>query len=287
MAIGHPIRPFLLVSFVLTLLAFHEPAEAIPVACITCGSTALVGPGIEGTVSYAVLSGVDFNNEVLGHSSGFFGLVPSGTLGPAVNPLPTDFVYLYELVNDGPSADFISSWTLSGGLVGPAAITSGTRLESTLFVDPSIPGLVSAGPAGATTGLGAGGTVDFENGLGDPQPVPVIPWGACLGSGPAGVQCSDGQADLFAASVVVSNWQETPTAIDLDPQWSGTVVWFASPFGPGTGNASITDGIASASGSIPVPVPEPSTALLVALGLGAMARARRGRFHPGGAKGSM
>ena len=62
-----------------------------------------MAPGIDATVSFAVISGANFNAELATHGIGFFGLVPQGTLGPPVNPVPTDFVYLYQLVNDGPS----------------------------------------------------------------------------------------------------------------------------------------------------------------------------------------
>ena len=121
--------------------------------------------------------------------------------------------------------------------MGPAAITAGTRLESTLFVDPDPlygpqGGLVSAGPAGAISGLtGATGTVNFQNGLGDPLPGPVPNWGACLWSA-GSADCSDGVADLLPTSVQVYNWAETPSAPDIDPSWSGSIVWFASRNGP-------------------------------------------------------
>ena len=183
----------LAVILAIVVLLTSQPGKtaAAPVPCIVCGNTPLVAPGVDGTVSYAVISGANFNAEVAAHAIGFFGAVPQGTLGPIVPPLATDFVYLYQPVNDGQDPSQIVSWTISGGNI-PAAITAGTRLESTLFVDPNPVfgpngGLVSAGPAGATTGLtGVTGTVNFENGLGDPLPGPVPVWGPCLGSGASG-----------------------------------------------------------------------------------------------------
>jgi hypothetical protein len=274
-------------SIVVTLFAFvliwQPRAEAVPVPCIVCGSVALGAPGVDGTVSFAVISGASFAAEVAGHSIGFFGLVPSGTLGPAVLPAAIDFVYLYQLVNSGPTADFISSWTISGGGVGAAsgAITAGTRLESTLFVDPNVApdALITAGPVVAATALGlsAGPLVDFENGLGDPNPSPAPPWGPCLGSGLSGVQCSDGKADLLPTSVLVTAWLETPAGGLIDPLWSGSVIWFSSPIGPITGSTAITAGALVAIGSVPVPggIPEPATLTLLGLGLAILGFASR------------
>jgi hypothetical protein len=273
-------------AFLAGILAWQPRAEATAIACIQCGSTALVGAAVDGTVSYAVVSGANFNAELVTHGIGFFGAVPQGTLGPAVNPAPTDFVYMYQLVNDLQDPSGIAFWSISGGGIGAGAISAGTRLESTLFVDPAL-GLVSGGPAGATTGLSAGPTVDLQNGLGAPLPTdPIFPWGACLGSGLAGVWCSDGQADLLAASVQVSNWQETPSGIQgtpggvlnwIDPSWSGSIIWIASPFAPVTGMTSITNGAGfTAGGNLPVPgVPEPGLPALLALGGLVLLRRRR------------
>lgn len=275
------------ILFLATVALWPNGVQATAITCIQCGNTNLSAAGVDGTVSYAVISGANFNAELATHAIGFFGAVPQGTLGPTVNPAPTDFVYLYQLVNDGQDQTGISSWSISGGGVGLGpAITAGTRLESTLFVDPVL-GLVSGGPAGGTTGLSAGPSVDFQNGLGAPLPTdPVAPWGPCLGSGPAGVQCSDGQADLLAMSVLVSNWQETPSGIlgtpggvlnEIDALWSGSIVWFASPFAPVTGTTSIVNAAGvMASGNVPVPsVPEPTTLALMGLGFAGIGYQRR------------
>jgi hypothetical protein len=254
----------------LGLLGWQPKAEALPVPCLICGSTPM--PDGVGTVSYAVITGANFNAEVGAHNIGFFGLVPSGTLGPPVLPAATDFVYLYQLVNNDPSIP-ITSWSISGGLVGSAsgAITAGTRLESTLFVDPTNgPALITAGPAAGITALGLSAgipVVDFENGLGDPLPGPVPPWGPCLESGFSGVNCSDGIADLLPASVLVHDWQETPSGVFLDPLWSGSVIWFASPNGPSTGTTTVSHLEGFSSGFVPVPVPEPTTLAILASGL--------------------
>jgi len=277
-------RLFLPLALVAGLFASLPRAEAGPVPCIICGSTPVAASGIEGVVSFAVISGASFAAEVPAHAIGFFGLVPPGTLGPPVLPAPTDFVYLYQLVNSGASPDLIMSWAISGGLVGSAsgAITAGTRLESTLFVDPNVgpPALITAGPVAAPTALGlsAGPLVDFENGLGDPIPGPTPPWGPCLTSGPSGVNCSDGEADLLLASVLVHGWGETPSLPLLDPLWSGSIIWFASPFAPGVGTTTITDAsglVASASVPVPTATPGPATVALLGLGLAGLAFARR------------
>ena len=273
------------------VLVWQPRAEAGPILCIVCGSTALAAPGVDGTVSFAVITGASFAAEVAAHGIGFFGGVPPGTLGPPVLPAPTDFVYLYQLVNSGVAGvnvDFISGWTISGGGIG-GTITAGTRLESTVFVDPNVgpATLISAGPVAAPTavGLSAGPLVNFQNGLGAPvggDPV-FPPWGPCLGSGVVGVNCSDGSAFLLPLSVLVGGWTETPTGGLMDPFWSGSVVWFSSPIAPVMGSTSIMAGPAVAMADVPVPgvpapgVPAPATLVLMGLGLAGLAIARRRR----------
>jgi len=289
-----PLRPIsIVVVLFVSVLVWQPSVEAVPVPCILCGSTALAAPGVDGTVSFAVITGAAFLAELGAHAIGFVGAVPSGTLGPPVPPAATDFVYLYQLVNSGlpgvPNVDFISGWTISGGGIGAGtgAISAGTRLESTLFVDPNllVPTLISAGPVVAPTavGLSAGPLVDFENGLGLALPGdPVPPWGPCLGSGAAGVNCSDGIADLLATSISVYGWTETPPDLPvdglMDPFWSGSVIWIASPNAPVTGTTTITAGLAVAGGPVPVPaIPEPATVILLSLGLAGLGFAHRRR----------
>ena len=265
-----------------TLCISTADVKAAAINCLSCGNVPLVTPNIDGTVSFAVISGANFNAELATHGIGFFGFVPQGTLGPIVNPAPNDFVYMYQLVNDGPDLSGISSWSISGGGISAGAITAGTRLESTLLVDPLL-GLVSRGPAGGTTGLSAGPSVELQNGFGPPLPTDPVPsWGPCVVSGPAGVQCSDAQADLLPTtlsptSVQISNWQETPSGTQLDAFWSGSIIWMASPFAPVTGTTSISNVAGfTANANIPVPgiatVPEP-TSLLGLLTLGTLGTA--------------
>ena len=257
-------------SIALTILTagliFQEQAVATPINVIQSGSTTITGPAVDGTVSYAVISGTDFNNELAVHNIGFLGSVPSGTLGPITPPANSDFVYLYQLVNDGTNPNPITSWTIGMGS-SSGVITHGGRLESTLFVDPGI-GVVSAGPSGATTGLSGGPTVDFINGLGGFVATnPILPWGPCLGSNGV-VDCSDGQADLLPTSIQVTNWQEAPSNPLLDAGWSSSIIWFSSPFGPTSGFTSIQDGGAAMTGIVPVSaVPLPAAVWLFGAGL--------------------
>jgi hypothetical protein len=257
-------------------LALQGQAVATAINVIQSGSTTITGPAVDGTVSYAVISGTDFNAELVTHGIGFLGAVPSGTLGPTVPPANSDFVYLYQLVNDGNNLNPITSWTIGMGSLS-GNITNGGRLESTLFVDPGV-GVVSAGAIGATTGLSGGPTVDFINGL-------AGNWGACLGSDGV-ADCSDGQADLLPTSTQVFNWQETPSGILhappgttnlLDAGWSSSIIWFSSPYGPTSGFTSIQDGGTAMTGIVPVAaVPVPAAVWLFGSGLlGLVGIARR------------
>lgn len=257
---------FIALSLFIAGLALQGQAAATSISVIQSGSVTITGPAVDGTVSYAVISGTDFNNELTAHGIGFFGSVPSGTLGPISAPANSDFVYLYQLVNDGSNLNPITSWTIGMGS-SSGLITHGGRLESTLFVDPGV-GVVSAGPSGATTGLSGGPTVDFINGLGFPVATDPIPnWGPCLGSNGV-VDCSDGQADLLPTSIQVTNWQEAPSGSLLDAGWSSSIIWFSSPFGPTSGFTSIQDGGTAMTGIVPVAVvPLPAALWLFGSGL--------------------
>ena len=99
----------MLAVLAITVMVLPNRGEAGPVPCITCGSVPLSVPGVDGTVSFAVITGANFNAEVAAHSIGFFGNVPQGTLGPIGAPAATDFVYLYQPVNDGLDPSLITS----------------------------------------------------------------------------------------------------------------------------------------------------------------------------------
>ncbi|MBT5456424.1 MAG: PEP-CTERM sorting domain-containing protein [Rhodospirillaceae bacterium] len=264
----------LLISLALlsALFVWDNRAHAVPINCIICGNTPLIAPGVDGTISFAVISGTDFNNELAAHGIGFFGAVPGGTLDAVPDvTAATDFVYLYQLVNDGQDPTPVSSYEVSLG-IPQALLTGGGRLESTLFVDPVL-GTVSAGPAGGTTALSPGPTVDFLNGLG------LGGFGPCQSSGPPGFNCSDATANLFAGKIQATNFAEAPAAPDLDPFWTSSIMWYSTPVGPGTGIASVF-GVtgASASGAVPTAVPEPGPFTLLGIGfvgLGLMRRRRK------------
>jgi hypothetical protein len=251
------------------VLAWAGAAQAIPVPCIVCGSTVIIGVGPNsGTVSYAVISGADF----LIQTFPFFGAVPSGTLdalGSAV--LPTDFVYMYQNVNTGLSLIFSHEVSIDGAA---ASLTAGGRIESTLFVDPFAVATVTLSPIPSTPpgipGLPVGlPVVDF---------VTFLNPGPCLGSGALpGNQCSDGTTNLLPTSVEMISFDETPAAPLLDPGWTSSIMWFASPLAPVFLPATefFADGT-SASGPVAT-VPEPSTAALLGLGLLGLASVRQRR----------
>lgn len=244
------------------VLAFGlaDRAQALPVPCVVCGSTPIVtGGGATGTLSFAVISGVDF----LVQGFPFLGAVPPGTLdllGSGV--LPTDFVYMYQLVNTGPA--LISSYEITLG--GAAAtLTAGGRLESTIFIDP-VGGLVSAGPTGTTLGLSGLSPIDWST---------FLP-GPCLGSAPDR-QCSDGSTNLLANSVEMIGFGETPSAPLLDPTWTSSIMWFASPLAPTFQPATVFDTVAGSGVGSVASIPEPSTGLLLGLGLAGIVSVRRRR----------
>jgi len=244
------------------VLAFGlaDRAQAVPVPCIVCGSTPIVtGGGAVGTLSFAVISGVDF----LPQGFPFLGAVPPGTLDAlGAGVLATDFVYMYQLVNTGPA--LISSYEITLG--GAAAtLTAGGRLESTIFIDP-VGGLVSAGPTGMTLGLSGLSPIDWS----------TFAPGPCLGSAPDR-QCSDGSTDLLANSVEMFGFGEAPSAPLLDPTWTSSVMWFASALAPTFQPATVFDTVGfSGVGSV-ASIPEPSTGLLLGLGLAGIASVRRRR----------
>lgn len=273
------VRPIVkrrLASLVLlsALFAWEDRAEAVPVACIACGSTAIAGPNVDGTISFAVISGANFLSEIAFHGIGFAGAVPGGSLDAVPNvTAPTDFVYLYQTVNDGQNATNISSYQVALG-IPPALLTGGGRLESTLFVDTVVGGPVSPGPIGVTTSLSAGPTVDFLNGLG------AGGFGACLGSG-ATAACSDATANLLPGAIQATNFAEAPSNPLLDPMWTSSIMWYSTPVGPRSGLASIFGGGTVGTGAVPIAALfEPDTinlfgAGLLALGLMAWRRRRQ------------
>lgn len=238
-------------------------AQAIPIVPIITGSTVIpTGGGGSATISYAVVSGADF----LIQGFPLAGAVPGGTLdalgGAGVSP--TDFVYMYQTVNTGFIP--ITSYDVFIGGAG-ATFTGGGRLESTLFVDPAT-GLVSAGPLGAITGLAPG--------------LPVLDWSVfaptpCLGSGGTR-NCSDGTTDLNPTTVSMYGFDETPSAVDIDPFWSSSIMWFSTPLAPVFTTATeYFAGLPAGSGIVagPAAIPIPAAAWLFGGALGLLGVVRR------------
>lgn len=263
---------FAMLAVFSAIFAWGDRVEAVPITCIVCGNTPLSAAGIDGTISFAVISGQDFNNEVALHGIGFAGAVPGGSLDAVPNVTsPNDFVYLFQTVNTGPDPAPIQSYQVSLG-IPPALLTGGGRLESTLFVDPALGGPVTAGPLGVTTGLSAGPTVDFLNGLG------VGGFGPCQSSGGT-ADCSDATANLLPGAIQAINFAEAPQAPLLDPLWTSSIMWFSTRIGPSNGTATIFDRAGnSASGFVPTAkIPEPAAIhlfLVGLLGIGVAARRR-------------
>ena len=106
---------FAALFLVTALLLGTSVARASVVSCIVCGNTNLG----TATINYAVISGTDFLSEVTTHNIGFSGAVPGGTLDAIPNAtLPTDFVYLYQLVN--LQGSLISDYTIAGAGISVA-----------------------------------------------------------------------------------------------------------------------------------------------------------------------
>jgi hypothetical protein len=255
-----------ILGLLFVLLACANVAQAVPVPCIVCGSTPIVGVAANaGTVSFAVISAADF--VIQGFP--FVGAVPGGTLDLLGSvPGPTDFVYMYQTVNTGgvPGTPLgsIASFEVDIGSTGPT-FTAGGRVESTIFIDPVI-GLVSLGPIGATPALTPGSpVVDFS----------IFMPGPCAGSA-GDRQCSDSTTDLLPTAVKSSSYGEAPSAPLLDPTWTSSIMWFATPLPPGLRLATIffADGT-SASGLVAAPIPEPGTLLLLGSALAGLAYWRK------------
>lgn len=159
---------FFTIFLATTLLLGTFVARASFVNCILCGNTSLD----TATLSYAVITGVDFLSEITAHSIGFLESVPGGTL------------------------DAIPNNAIAGAGISASLLTGDGRHESTLFVDPWLE-IVSPGTAGGTTGLSAGSQVDFLDGLDFGN------LGPCLGSAVPGIDCSDATARITAPTDAV------------------------------------------------------------------------------------
>ena len=216
-----------------------------------CGNTRALGTldvGIDGTVSFAV---IDMDVDPVGN-------LPVALFEPGLRSDPFDddarYVYLYQVVNDGPNPTSIEDLTVSLNTVQSDMITSWGHFARVSLSD-------AQGTVGQDIGLGG----NQVNAFGDIDNVafaePALantgvtqPGFALLADleAPLLVRVSDaGLVDTFKAN-------SDPIYNYNTPNFRSTLVGFTTNAPPGFDTVNFQDGGGQAMGIAASPVPEPS-----------------------------
>lgn len=249
-----------LISALILVGSLAKGADAVPMAGFT-GHTDISGGGVtDGTINFAVLTPGD---PLFGLLSGAF--VPGTDSGTLV---AGQFIYLYQLVNDGdlaPNAVLTSHSNSLGrpGNASPGSPSSWGAFGGLAFFDGGVaigPGLgplpTCSDVAGGCAGDGAGGDLDGAALFG------IAPAATTGLSGPVTIAGGPGPG----LGSIVASYLGIPGG-GLTVGSLGTMIGFTSPYAPEVWSGGILDGGTVASGATPAPAPEPATLLLLGSGL--------------------